>query len=47
MREEICLVGFYTKTTDYGISGCRLFAEFQILYLHLILGKGSQMNLYH
>lgn len=41
------LVGFHTKTTDYRISGCWLFAEFQILYLHLILGKGSQMKSYH
>lgn len=47
MGEEICLVGFHTKIADYGISGCQLFAEFQILYLHLILGKGSQMKLSH
>lgn len=39
MGKEIHLVGFHTKITDYGISGCQLFDKFEILCLHLILGK--------
>lgn len=39
MGGEISLVDFYTKTTDYGISGCQLFVKFGILCLHLNLGK--------